>query len=131
LLEACVDRLWLVANGTVKPFDGDLADYSRFVLSQGAPAPQVTNRAPTVKSAPASTRNRGEAPLKRELATLEAKMNRFQDLIRRIDEALLQASGPGGDALKMAELGQRRGDLERALTLAEETWLELSEQAEA
>src|SRR5690606_23903764 len=26
LLEACVDRLWLVANGRVKPFDGDLED---------------------------------------------------------------------------------------------------------
>jgi ATP-binding cassette subfamily F protein 3 len=128
LLEACVDRLWLVANGTVQPFDGDLADYSRFVLGQGAPTP---NRARTVKPAPAPTRNRGEVPIKRELATLEEKMNRFQDLIRRIDEALLQARGPGGDALKIAELGQRRGVLERALTLAEETWLELSEQAEA
>ena len=32
LLEACVDRLWLTANGTVKPFEGDLADYGRFVL---------------------------------------------------------------------------------------------------
>ena len=39
LLEACVDRLWLVANGTVKPFDGDVADYGRFVLGQGAPGP--------------------------------------------------------------------------------------------
>ena len=35
LLEACVDRLWLVANGTVTSFDGDLADYTRFVLGQG------------------------------------------------------------------------------------------------
>ncbi len=34
LLEACVDRLWLGANGTGKPFDGDLADYRRLVLGQ-------------------------------------------------------------------------------------------------
>ena len=39
LLEATVDRLWLAANGTVKPFEGDLADYSRFVLG-GAERPQ-------------------------------------------------------------------------------------------
>ena len=29
LLEACADRLWLVADGTVAPFDGDLDDYRR------------------------------------------------------------------------------------------------------
>src|SRR5208283_1641850 len=43
LLEACVDRLWLVASGTVKPFEGDIADYGRFVLGQ-APAPQKAIR---------------------------------------------------------------------------------------
>ncbi len=32
LLEACADRLWLVAEGGVKPFDGDLDDYRRLVL---------------------------------------------------------------------------------------------------
>ena len=58
LLEACVDRLWLVANGTVKPFDGDLADYGRFVLGQDAPAPQK-RREPAAKPAPAPNRGRG------------------------------------------------------------------------
>ena len=33
LLEACADRLWLVADGKVTPFDGDLDDYRRLVLS--------------------------------------------------------------------------------------------------
>ena len=32
LIEACADRLWLVGNGEVKPFDGDLDDYRRLVL---------------------------------------------------------------------------------------------------
>src|SRR5882672_2073302 len=35
LLEACADRLWLVADGAVKPFDGDLDDYRRLVLGNG------------------------------------------------------------------------------------------------
>ena len=130
LLEACVDRLWLVANGTVKPFDGDLADYGRFVLSQGAPAPLKAKREPTPKLAPGQGRNRGQPPLRRELAALEDRMSRFQDLIRRIDEALTEVSAIGGDALKMADLAARRGDLERALATAEEAWLELSEEAE-
>ena len=31
LLDACADRLWLVADGKVTPFDGDLDDYRRGV----------------------------------------------------------------------------------------------------
>ncbi len=129
LLEACVDRLWLVANGTVRPFEGDIADYGRYVLNPNAPMPQKTKREPSPK--PASTPTQGQAPLKRELATLEDRIARFQDLLRRVDQALAQASASAGDAIKIADLAQRRGDLERALASAEEAWLELSEQAEA
>jgi len=129
LLEACVDRLWLVAGGTVKPFDGDVADYSSYVLGQGAPNPRK-KPAPGAKPAPPPKRTRDQGPLKREIAALEDKMNRFQDLLRRVDEALAEAGASGGDALKMADLAARRGDLERALAAAEEAWLELSEQVE-
>ena len=131
LLEACVDRLWLVANGTVKPFEGDIADYGRFVLNQNAPPQQKPKGEQTSKPAPAPSRSRGQGPLKRELDALEDKINRFQDLLRRIDQALAEASAAGGDALKIADLAQRRGDLERALASAEEAWLELSAQVEA
>jgi len=129
LLEACADRLWLVANGTVKPFDGDLADYGRLVLGHGPPQP-ARKRAQAAKPAPAVNEKRGAAPLKRELATLEERIGRFQDLIRRVDEALADASASGGDAVKMSDLAARRGDLERALISTEEAWLELAEQAE-
>jgi ATP-binding cassette subfamily F protein 3 len=130
LLEACVDRLWLVANGTVKPFEGDIADYGRFVLGRAAPAPQKAKREQPPKPGP--NRSRAQGPLKRELAALEDKINRFQDLLSRIDRALAGASpSGGGEALKIADLARRRGDLERALASAEEAWLELSEQAEA
>src|SRR4029077_195526 len=32
LLDACADRLWLVSNGTVTAYDGDLEQYRRQVL---------------------------------------------------------------------------------------------------
>src|SRR4051812_27509091 len=34
LIEACADRLLLVANGRAVPFDGDLDDYQKLVLTQ-------------------------------------------------------------------------------------------------
>jgi len=129
LLEACVDRLWLVANGTVRPFDGDLADYGRLVLGQGALQP-ARKRAQTPRPAPAANERRSAAPLRRELAGLEERMSRFQDLIRRIDAALAEASAAGGDPSQMADLAGRRADLERALISAEEAWLELAEEVE-
>jgi ATP-binding cassette subfamily F protein 3 len=34
LLDSCADRLWLVEAGTVKPYDGDMDDYKRYVLDR-------------------------------------------------------------------------------------------------
>jgi len=129
LLEACVDRLWLTANGTVKPFEGDLADYGRFVLGADARPAEARKRGPA-SPAPAARPKREPAPLKRELQALEDKMNRFHDLLRRVDEALAQASARGGDAVKIADLAEKRIELERALTASEEAWFELSSEAE-
>ena len=86
LLEACVDRLWLAANGTVKPFEGDLADYSRFVL--GADQRPEQRRKRGSAPPPPAAGPRREPQLKRELAALEDRINRFRDLLRRLDEAL-------------------------------------------
>ncbi|MBM3519086.1 MAG: ABC-F family ATP-binding cassette domain-containing protein, partial [Alphaproteobacteria bacterium] len=33
LIDLCADRLWLVADGTVRPFDGDLAEYRACVTA--------------------------------------------------------------------------------------------------
>ena len=128
LLEATVDRLWVAANGTVKPFEGDLADYSRFVLS-GAEPKQRRKRELEAQSAPTKPK-REPQPIKREIAALEDKMNRFQDLLRRIDDALTQASARGGDAAKMADLAAKRTELERTIVATEKTWFELSAEVE-
>jgi len=42
LMELVADRLWLAADGTVAPFEGDMDDYAKFVIERakgGAPAP--------------------------------------------------------------------------------------------
>jgi ATP-binding cassette subfamily F protein 3 len=137
LLEACVDRLWLVADGTVRVFEGDVADYGRFVLGQGAPqerakkesaSPQPT---PTPERREAAKPRRDLGPLRKEIVAVEQKMHRFQDLLRRVDDALAQAGETAGNSAKVIDLAAKRAELERALAAAEEAWLELSAQAEA
>jgi len=134
LLEACVDRLWLVAGGTVRVFEGDLADYGRFVLDAGAP--QERARKESAPPAPAPERRemrprRDLAPLRKEIVAVEQKMRRFQDLLRRVDDALAQTGGTAGNPAKVIDLAAKRAELERALSAAEEAWLELSARAEA
>jgi ATP-binding cassette subfamily F protein 3 len=45
LMELVADRLWLAADRTVKPFDGDMDDYAKFVLDRA----RAGARAPTQK----------------------------------------------------------------------------------
>jgi len=48
LMELVADRLWLAADGTVAPFDGDMDDYCKFVLerAKAGSAPSQTRAAP-------------------------------------------------------------------------------------
>jgi ATP-binding cassette subfamily F protein 3 len=137
LLEACVDRLWLVADGTVRTFDGDVADYSRFVLGKTAPKESRKKEDAPPKTAPAAERSdsarsrRDLGPLRKEIVATEQKMHRFQDLLRRIDEALAKSGDAAGNSAKVIDLAQKRRDLEKALLATEEAWLALSSQAEA
>jgi hypothetical protein len=43
LIELVADRLWLTADGHIKPFAGDMEDYARFVLDRA----RVAARAPS------------------------------------------------------------------------------------
>ena len=55
LMELVADRLWLAADGTVKPFNGDMDDYARFVLDRAkggsAPGQLRTNKVKKMKKA--------------------------------------------------------------------------------
>ncbi len=60
LMELVADRLWLAADGTIKPFDGDMDDYARFVLERTkangrAPSQDAGHRAAAGEVADAET----------------------------------------------------------------------------
>jgi ATP-binding cassette subfamily F protein 3 len=136
LLEACADRLWLVADGTVKAFDGDMADYRRYVLEQA----RESQRGETAESGDRNSRsderreaarNRKEAaPLRKKIEALEQRMAKFNDLMGRIDTALASPDTFAKEPGKAGELARQRAELEKALAAAEEEWLELSAEYE-
>jgi ATP-binding cassette subfamily F protein 3 len=130
LLEACVDRLWLVAHGTVSPFDGDLDDYRRLILdSAGAPARLP---APDTSEQPhrSNKQERSPASARKRIAVVEGQIRKFEGLIARVDAALADPDAFKREAQKAAQLATQRRDLQHALAAAEAEWLELSSELE-
>jgi ATP-binding cassette subfamily F protein 3 len=137
LLDACADRLWLVEGGTVKAFDGDMDDYKKYVLdraSGGGGKPSKKERVEAERAASerreSAPSRKDSAPLKKRIWAIEEKMRKFQDLIERIDKALGNPAAFAKDPAKAALLSSQRGDLEKALILAEEEWLALTSEYE-
>src|SRR5204862_7630359 len=52
LIELVADRLWLVADGHVKAFKGDMDDYARFVLERARMAARAPSQPPDRDDAP-------------------------------------------------------------------------------
>jgi ATP-binding cassette subfamily F protein 3 len=135
LIELCADRLWLVAGGACRPFDGDLDDYRRLVLSEGRAAGNGAAKADktTRKNARrAAAALRAElAPLRRRVKDTEAAVARLAAEKAALDEKLADASLYDGPTETVAELTQRQGKLAHDLTAAEAAWLEASDALES
>ncbi|MDD1525862.1 glycosyl transferase family 1 [Bradyrhizobium sp. WBOS7] len=127
LIEACADRLWIVADRTVTNYDGDLDEYRRLVLStrNGEPAPRERN-APSEKPQRARSDNRGS--LKKRIAEAEAEIARVSEIIAKIDTALALPDIFTRDPKQAAQLSKARANAADALARAEEQWLEASTQ---
>jgi ATP-binding cassette subfamily F protein 3 len=134
LIEACADQLWVVADRAVTPYDGDLDDYRRAVLSARGARTAPRERAgdgPRQNGEDASRRKADKRSLKQQIAAAEAEMARIGDIIDKIDSALSLPDIFARDPAKAAQLGKARAGATAALQRAEELWLELSSEAEA
>ncbi|MGJ4996676.1 ABC-F family ATP-binding cassette domain-containing protein [Bradyrhizobium sp. HKCCYLS3077] len=127
LIEACADRLWVVADRTVKTYDGDLDEYRRMILStrSGAPARDNERSQPSEKA----ERPRGDnkrSGLKQKIAAAEAEIARITEIIAKIDSALSLPDIFTRDPKQAAQLSKARANAADALARAEEQWLEAS-----
>jgi ATP-binding cassette subfamily F protein 3 len=137
LLEACADRLWLVAGGEVAPFDGDLNDYRRHVLAERKIAqadetqstkPKAAARANTRRAA---AEKRAElAPLRHRVAAAESEVKRWSERVAELDGLLADPSLYDRDPNRVATLAKERADATVALAAAEDRWLVLSDDYE-
>jgi ATP-binding cassette subfamily F protein 3 len=140
LLDACAERLWLVADGTVKPYEGDLDQYRRDVLGR-AGAARMNGKADgkadgKAKDAKPKHSERSEAEraelktLKKRLRELETEIEKFEREIEKIDSTLADAALHSENPAKAAALGKTRSDSALALAQLEEEWLAMSARNE-
>ncbi len=128
LLEACADRLWLVANGTVKPYEGDLDQYRRDVLG-GAGAERMSGK--EKRAAASSTAKRPSlSNIDRKIASLEIQVQKLEEEIARLDAQLSDPDLHSRNPREASSLGAARNRASEALAKAEAEWLELSSERE-
>jgi ATP-binding cassette subfamily F protein 3 len=141
LMELVADRLWLAADGTVKPFNGDMDDYAKFVLDRArvaARAPSQVKAEPAKASPPpppAVPANRDRAalagPLKRKLEAAEEVLARATKALAEIDAKLADPNLYVRDPKGAADLTQKRGKAQAQLDEAEAKWMAAAEALEA
>ena len=117
IIETCVDRLWLVRDGTVKPFDGDMEDYRNLVLGRNV-APKKFEAAKTAKPI-------DKLKPKINAGALIAKIDKQREKIAVLDTVLADHTIYKDAPKKAADYAKLRGRLAEELDVLETDWLEL------
>ncbi|MEE2524784.1 ABC-F family ATP-binding cassette domain-containing protein [Hyphobacterium sp. HN65] len=135
LIESCVDRLWLCANGGIAPYDGDMEDYRLFVTGKTPKDERGRNRAPadekTERRREAAQRREQIKPLKQEAAKWEKEAERLRGVLATIDKGLAAPGLYEKDPKTATELQIKRAKAEELIDAAETKWLDALERLEA
>jgi ATP-binding cassette subfamily F protein 3 len=147
LVEASADRLWIVRNGTVRDYGGDIEQYRAECLAErgGVAMPEARGRSNGAAAADGATGTRLSpqearrqaadkraqlAPLKKRVTAAEKEIARLSGEMARIDRALADTGLYARDAARAQKLSVERGQLARQLAEAEVAWLAASEEYE-
>ncbi|WP_461308219.1 ABC-F family ATP-binding cassette domain-containing protein [Albidovulum sp.] len=160
LLSLVAERLWLVRDGAVTPYPGDLEAYRRELLSgdgaekpgpgagaaatgaatTGAATGKAASGAATGKAASgAAARGRPARPGREALAALRAEVRRCEERIARLAEMREKLSAKlaepalyeAGRADELAQWNRKFAELEQAEHRAEALWLAAQERLDA
>jgi ATP-binding cassette subfamily F protein 3 len=135
LVELVADRLWLVEDGTVTPFDGDLDAYRRRLDEPDASEEERDARMAERDSKRLARREAAQArlalePLRREARRAAAMAAQLAAEQQALDRELAAPNGFGGAGPALTEALKRRADLVRRIEEAEAQWFVAEEAIE-
>ena len=126
LLAHVADRLWLVKDGRVAPYDGDLESYRRMLLDQPAPKPEK------VKPKSEKPSRATIAELRQEVSTAEARVEKLTDIREKLAAKLADPAMYEADRVAETEGWQKKfAEVEDGLERAEALWMKALERLEA
>jgi ATP-binding cassette, subfamily F, member 3 len=141
LLRATCDELWLVHDGRIEPFDGDLDDYAKWLDEQrqrekngdksiepAKPMSVVSVAAPALVLDKAAQARAREAA--KQLTQIEKQLSGFQGEMRLLEQRLADPA-LYADPAQTRTLTQRQGELQKQIAQTEERWLTLQEGLES
>ena len=132
LIEATVDRLWIVKNGTVANFDGDLEDYRQEIVGgkQSGKGQTGDGGSKADKRREAAEKRAAAAPVKKRINDLEALTEKLTKQIQGFDAELADPKLHAEAAYKVAQIAKKRADRVSELAKVEEEWMALTSSYE-
>jgi len=135
LIEATADRLWLVHDGAVKPFDGDIDDYRRFVTSSESREGNGKGESGAANSKAEKRRENAQLreklkPVAKKIKETESLMEKLGKKIQAIETQLADPDLYTKSPARAGELAKERSALVDELSSHEENWLALSAEYE-
>ncbi|MCU9836973.1 ABC-F family ATP-binding cassette domain-containing protein [Ruegeria sp. WL0004] len=127
LLTLVADRLWLVSDGSVRPFDGDLEAYRDFLLARDKPEP--------VKPAEAKPKRASRdtvLALRAELRKCEERVEKLTEMHDKLAAKLADPALYADDKVADLEVWNRKyAELKDAMDRAETLWMDAQEKLDA
>ena len=140
LIELTADRLWLVAGGQVKSFDGDMDDYRKLLTEERRDGDESDAGADRRKNGDGSAmhtaagrkeqrrasaeQRAANAHLRKAAVEAEKRLEKLQQKKAALETRLADPEVYNGPTAKLLELQLRYGDLKREIETAEDAWLE-------
>jgi len=142
LLETTCDRLWIVEDGTVKDFDGDLEEYKRLLLDKKraerkGPVKQRENGNGNGSINKKDQRKERalaraeETAIRKAVRDSEKQLETLTKELGEVETALANPALYDGDDAARIEIQTRHKHLKEAVQKAEEKWLKASDALES
>jgi ATP-binding cassette subfamily F protein 3 len=145
VIELTADRFWLVSDGGVHPFDGDMDAYRSALLSKdGSKKPtsiaeskddvkepeELPRSARKEQRRQAAEQRQALGPLRKQIQRIEKKVSKYEAEKIEIQVKMADPLIYDGDSVNLVELQKDLGWISRQLSEAEEAWLELQQELE-
>ncbi|MGB1200413.1 MAG: ATP-binding cassette domain-containing protein [Cognaticolwellia aestuarii] len=137
LLESCVDEFYLVANGRVIDFDGDIDDYQQW-LNDDKKQSVKANKIVSEPQIDKKQQRKEQAELRKKASPLRKQADKFEKIVQKAQDELTDVEAQLADSdiyqaehkSKLTELLKHQAKLKQALEENEMLWLELEEKIE-